>query len=154
MNLKGADIYIRVLRSIIFPFLLVISLNSYTQSPNNTSQADTLSTTPVEHTDTAYIHETDNVLPGQLNLERGKLSIYPNPAITTVQVSFVMNSFGENRELTLVLMDMYGKARIRQNYPADENNISLDVSKMNAGTYIIIIHDEWGRFMSEKLVVL
>jgi len=154
MKLMKAYIHSLYIRGIFIPFLLLLSIASYGQSPNSSPQSDSSSLLPVDIVDTAFVHETDNYLPGQLNLERGKLSVYPNPASDKTQVGFIMGSFGENNELNVVVIEINGKTRIRKSYPADENKISLDTSGLNPGTYIIVVHDEWGRFMSEKLVVL
>jgi hypothetical protein len=86
--------------------------------------------------------------------EYGELKVFPNPAKENVGIAFSPGSFDhEYHQLTFLIFDLYGKTCLEKKLTTDETQFRLDISHLASGSYLIILHDEWGRFMSEKLVI-
>lgn len=87
-------------------------------------------------------------------LEYGELKVFPNPAKENVWIAYSPSSYNnEYHQLTLIIYDLYGRTCLVKKLTTEETQFRLDISHLASGSYLIILHDEWGRFMSEKLVI-
>jgi hypothetical protein len=99
------------------------------------------------------VFETEKVaglgLPGKTI--SGELSIYPNPAVTQVNVSFTGTS---SEPLVLDLSDLTGRNLERRSFGPGFSQLSLDVSGLQSGIYFIRISSAEGilikRFMISR----
>ncbi len=71
---------------------------------------------------------------GQVNT----VSIYPNPANSTLNVEFGMPQAGQ---VTLLLSDMLGKMRLLEKVSAQPgmNQLQLNIERLPAGIYMVSI---------------
>jgi hypothetical protein len=86
-------------------------------------------------TDGQYVYS--KIVSVQLNNLSGKLSVYPNPAQSSVTVSFGCTNAGP---VSLRLFDMKGSLLWQQQYVASagQNNVQVDhIRNIPAGTYIL-----------------
>jgi len=153
MELKKIGIFLWPPGSIILILLLLICTASYSQSPLLATQADTAKVSIIDGSDSTFSHEEAYELPVDALTLEAKLNVFPNPAHGNVQVTFEEECYDDFHTLTLLVYDIYGKTCIRQIHSAKSNKFKIDIVNLRSGTYFIIIHDEWGRFMSEKLIV-
>jgi hypothetical protein len=75
------------------------------------------------------------------------VSIYPNPATTSLQVSLAGTSEGS----TLVITDMLGNA-VKQ-LAVNSNQLSINVSELNEGIYNISISNKEGTINKRVVIV-
>lgn len=98
--------------------------------------------------------KSDDEFSARVTSEYGKLKVFPNPAREHVWIAYSPSSFdNEFHILTLRIYDPYGKTFLEKKLTTDESQFMLNISKLAAGNYFILLHDEWGRFMSEKLII-
>jgi hypothetical protein len=98
-----------------------------------------------------YCFQRDSVCTGKTfsSLESRKktfneLRVYPNPATSTVMVEFPE---GIDYNLTVRVVDLYGRELITAEQRPGTNLLSIDVSGLNSGLYIIV-----AQMKNQKLV--
>jgi len=95
-------------------------------------------------TDTFIINSTDPTSINNTNLLKSKISIFPNPATSNIQLAYgqAINM------LSMELLDLQGK-RIKT---IDRKSKNIDVSGLAKGLYLLYIKTEQG-VLREKIVV-
>lgn len=80
------------------------------------------------------------------------VSIFPNPAVDNVTVSFESN---EANEATITLVDLSGKVVINQSalLQSGKNNVTIETSNLTAGMYNVMITTTNGASKTLKLAV-
>ena len=76
-------------------------------------------------------------------------SIYPNPA--TSEIHLRSSFFGARS--SVLIYDMFGRQQEEIQIPADQGQVSIDVSDFLPGIYIIILRNENGMLRRRKFVV-
>ncbi len=93
---------------------------------------------------TKFLNVLDNA-----NFNDGNLVLYPNPANNFVEISFVNSAERINK---IVLLDMLGK--LVNTIPVQSNDhITLDVSNLAKGVYLVEINTENNLKTIKKLVI-
>lgn len=98
----------------------------------------------------AYVYTPGGTGTNDLQMNKGLLILYPNPATSQVTVYTGENLSGESE---LIISDMFGKNILRNAFHLKTNNITFDVSHMSPGVYQVILHDgkqnRQGRFVKK-----
>jgi len=88
------------------------------------------------------------------NISNGVVSLsspYPNPAINTMTVPF---NLSEASEVSLFVLDLTGKEVININkgqLSAGDQNLTVEVSNLNSGSYIIVVKTSKGSLATKFL---
>lgn len=85
-------------------------------------------------------------------MERGYISLYPNPAHHSVALKFFSNS---SEELQIKITDITGKTVVMENNMAKvgENNITLSLAGITSGMYFVNISSANTLYKGQKLVI-
>lgn len=97
---------------------------------------------------TVYVYNScDESTVGIANTIPNRYKVFPNPASQTVHVNFKESAEGYQ----IYLRDLNG--RVVRSIHAKSNNSAMDVSTLNSGLYLLIIHDNNGGTAYEKLMI-
>ncbi|WP_304065245.1 FG-GAP-like repeat-containing protein [Pedobacter glucosidilyticus] len=75
-----------------------------------------------------------------------ELTVYPNPAISLINLSFEADVYQK-----LEVIDLTGKILMSQTIDKQENSISLDISKLGSGIYNIRLSGE-GKLITKQMI--
>jgi hypothetical protein len=76
----------------------------------------------------------------QYEMIRDKMTIYPNPVLDEVRISYLSNI---SKDMELRIMDLHGKVMLERDCKGSEGEtiFTLDVSNLKAGVYIIEMYE-------------
>ncbi|WBV61943.1 T9SS type A sorting domain-containing protein [Chryseobacterium camelliae] len=100
---------------------------------------------PTGSTDYWIIKLAGNQLSTHENNSKNNISIYPNPAKDFVTISHLPN------ETTISILDLSGRKIFNKKYA--EAKVSMNISQLTNGTYIIQVDDQEKTILSEKLII-
>jgi len=83
-----------------------------------------------------------------LNSPLNKLKIIPNPTSSSVTIQTLDNSPVQK----IIIKDLTGKILLQQNFPAPSNAVTLDVSTLSNGLYLVEVHTDVS-VATEKIIV-
>ena len=84
---------------------------------------------------------------GVHEVEEGSVAVYPNP--TTGEIYLKESSAGELRNAQVSVFDLSGRVVLSQVYRTN----TIDMSALQAGTYILTLQTENGRVLSNRIVL-
>lgn len=128
-----------------FNNMLIRVINSNNNQPD---QAGSWS-----HDTTKYYYSSKTIyfyLPENILFDGSKFMVYPNPAVSEAMI----NVSGINQEAEISIMDINGKIiKTIRNKPIDNNlNLSIDLSNLNKGIYLINIRS--GKYSQTKKLIV
>ena len=85
----------------------------------------------------------------QSELNNKSISLFPNPAKNTVEI--VSNEF-LNKGLEVIIYNMTGRMILNKNYDNETGKITLDLSNINSGNYILELKNN-DDIVHKKLVI-
>lgn len=94
---------------------------------------------------TAQSGFTDNVIPSVT------VDVFPNPADDAINI--VLNTKESSSNVTVKLIDVSGREVLSQSHTESKGKISLDVSSVEAGTYLLSIFKNGVNVSCQPIVV-
>jgi hypothetical protein len=94
---------------------------------------------------TAQSGLTDNVIPA------ATVDVFPNPADDAI--SIVLNTQESSGNVTVKLIDLSGREVLSESHPESNGKISLNVSSVEAGTYLLSIFRNGANVSCQPIVV-
>lgn len=91
---------------------------------------------------------------GAFNTDLGILSVYPNPARSTVTTRLQLSGPGT---YTLDVLDALGRQLVEQSFTTSSGapeTVSLDLSEAGSGIYVLRLRDETGASSTQRLTVV
>jgi hypothetical protein len=87
----------------------------------------------------------NSILLSNPTFNENTVSLYPNPAQNILNIQNTANNLSK-----LQIYDLNG--RLLQNHAMQTNEVSLDVSQLNSGIYLVVLENEMGHQISRKIV--
>lgn len=98
------------------------------------------------------IDEESNGLINKSYKASGHIKIFPNPAVDITHIEILSEKFGKSNTIIIKVFDLYGKI-VKKQYTSFNEIIELNLKGLAAGQYFIIIQNEGGFFLSNKLII-
>ncbi len=90
-------------------------------------------------------------IPNSLNeVSSNSISIYPNPAISTITVS-ELSSVVSDKAITLSITDVSGNSVLTKSIEPTLNSATIDVSSLSNGAYVMVIQSSNGKVVKRFL---
>lgn len=81
------------------------------------------------------------------------IELYPNPAKDEVNLSFNPSILTESKEITVQILNLQGKLVRSQTIQIDQSDLSIDVSGLPSGAYILEVFSDKGKLGYTNLVI-
>lgn len=96
---------------------------------------------------TAYIGNF-NVSTPENQFNENPISVYPNPASSTINIEYEANATSIFR-----IYDLHGKMMIEKTSEPNSNQLRFDISQFSAGIYLVVGSDDHSVLSQQKVVV-
>ncbi|HIA07019.1 MAG TPA: T9SS type A sorting domain-containing protein [Flavobacteriales bacterium] len=105
----------------------------------------------IQHSDVAYVDVSPTPLNiGDIVLEAAQLHIYPNPTNDHVLIS--VSGADSDADYHLEIIDEAGRLVVRRSVKLSAGELTLDVSKWDAGVYNVTVRSP-GFSLSQNMIV-
>lgn len=98
------------------------------------------------------INEASNGVINKSYKASGHLKLFPNPAVDITHIEISSEEFRSSNAIIINVYDLYGKT-VKKQHTIFKEIIKLNLSGLTAGEYFIMIQNDEGFFLSNKLII-